>query len=344
MVEKSTVPVRTAESINRVLKSASTYKFQVLSNPEFLAEGTAVNDLLFPSRVLIGGEQSPEGLQAINTLVSVYANWVPRAQIITTNLWSSELSKLVANAILAQRVSSINSITALCEQTDADIDEISKAIGSDPRIGPKFLKASVGFGGSCFQKDILNLVYICETFGLKEVSEYWHQVVLMNDYQKRRFANKIVKSMFNTVTGKKIAIFGFAFKKDTGDVRETAAEFVMKDLLEERANLAVYDPQVTREHMFEEFSYTLNLKEETFPGMKNLITNVPSALEAATGAHAIAVMTEWDEFATMDYSKVYSVMSKPAFIFDGRNILPHAELRKIGFEVYAIGKSQNKAI
>lgn len=343
VVEKSTVPVRTAESISRVLKSASPYKFQVLSNPEFLAEGTAVDDLLNPSRVLIGGEQSPEGLAAIETLVSVYANWVPRAQIITTNLWSSELSKLVANAMLAQRVSSINSITALCEQTDADIDEISRAIGTDPRIGNKFLKASVGFGGSCFQKDILNLVYICETFGLPEVSHYWHQVVLMNDYQKRRFAQKMVRSMFNTVTGKKIAILGFAFKKDTGDTRETAAEFVMKDLLEENAKLAVYDPQVTREVMFEEFAYTLNLKKETYPGLHESITTCSSAMDAIKGAHAIAIMTEWDEFKTLDYSKVYAEMAKPAFIFDGRNILPHNELRKIGFEVYAIGKSTNKA-
>lgn len=245
VVEKSTVPVRTAESIKRVLRASSTFKFQVLSNPEFLAEGTAVQDLLHPSRVLIGGEQTPDGLRAIDTLVSVYANWVPREQIITTNLWSSELSKLVANAFLAQRVSSINSITALCEETDADIEEIARAIGSDVRIGNKFLKASVGYGGSCFQKDILNLVYICETFGLKEVADYWHQVVLMNDYQKRRFSHKIVRNMFNTVTGKKIAIFGFAFKKDTGDTRETAAVYVMQDLLAERAELSVYDPKVS---------------------------------------------------------------------------------------------------
>lgn len=338
VVEKSTVPVRTAESIKRVLASASKFKFQVLSNPEFLAEGTAVEDLLHPSRVLIGGEQTPEGLTAINTLVSVYANWVPRAQIITTNLWSSELSKLVANAYLAQRVSSINSITALCEQTDADIDEISKAIGSDPRIGPKFLKASVGYGGSCFQKDILNLVYICESFGLKEVAEYWHQVVLMNDYQKRRFAHNIVKNMFNTITGKKLAILGFAFKKDTGDTRETAAVYVMKDLLDERANLSVYDPQVTRHQMFEEFSYTVNVTETTVPGLDKMITTASSALEAATGAHAICVLTEWDEFTTLDYKHIYEVMSKPAFIFDGRNILNHNELRQIGFDVYAIGK------
>ena len=342
VVEKSTVPVRTAESIKRVLKSASTYKFQVLSNPEFLAEGTAIDDLLKPSRVLIGGEQTDEGKAAIATLVSVYANWVPREQIITTNLWSSELAKLVANAFLAQRVSSINSISALCEETDADIDEIARAIGTDYRIGNKFLKASVGYGGSCFQKDILNLVYICETFGLKEVSEYWYQVVAMNDYQKRRFAFKMVRNMFNTVTGKKIAIFGFAFKKDTGDTRETAAAFVMKDLLDERASLAVYDPQVKREQMFEEFNYTLNVNQTTFPGLDSMITTCSSAMESCKDAHAIAVMTEWDEFKTYDYKKIYEVMSKPAFIFDGRNILPHAELREIGFEVYAIGKPATK--
>lgn len=342
VVEKSTVPVRTADAVKRVLASASTFKFQVLSNPEFLAEGTAISDLLNPARVLIGGEQTPDGLKAIQTLVEVYANWVPREQILTTNLWSSELSKLVANAYLAQRVSSINSITALCESTDADIDEISRAIGSDPRIGPKFLKASVGYGGSCFQKDILNLVYICDTFGLKEVSEYWHQVVLMNDYQKRRFSNKMVQAMFNTVTGKKISILGFAFKKDTGDTRETAAAYVMKDLLDERAQLQVYDPQVTREQMWMEMDYTMGVSEATLPGVDKMVTTCSTALESVTGAHAVAVLTEWDEFAALDFQKVYNAMCKPAFVFDGRNILPHDELRKIGFEVYAIGKPAQK--
>lgn len=340
VVEKSTVPVRTADSIKRVLKSASSLQFQVLSNPEFLAEGTAIDDLLHPSRVLIGGEQTPEGLAAIDTLVSVYANWVPREQIITTNLWSSELSKLVANAFLAQRVSSINSITALCEQTDADIDEISRAIGSDHRIGSKFLKASVGYGGSCFQKDILNLVYICESFGLQECADYWHQVVLMNDYQKRRFAHKMVDRMFNTITGKRIAILGFAFKKDTGDTRETAACYVMRDLLAERAELAVYDPQVTREQMMEEFNYSCNLSESTYPGFNEAVITTGSALEAAKGAHAVAVLTEWDEFKDIDFEALYATMSKPAFVFDGRNILPHDRLRQIGFEVHAIGKPQ----
>ena len=342
VVEKSTVPVRTADSIKRVLKSASTHEFQVLSNPEFLAEGTAVNDLMNPSRVLIGGEQTPGGLKAIATLVSVYANWVPKDQIITTNLWSSELSKLVANAMLAQRVSSINSISALCEQTDADVDEIARAVGSDVRIGNKFLKASVGYGGSCFQKDILNLVYICESFGLPEVAAYWQGVVNINDYQKRRFAYKIVQSMFNTVTGKKIAIFGFAFKKDTGDTRETAAAFVMKDLLAEQAKMNVYDPKVTREQMLMEFKYTLNITPENTPRLDDLIVTVDNAAEAAKGAHAIAVMTEWDEFKTLDFKAIYDSMAKPAFIFDGRNILPHGKLEEIGFEVYAIGKPHAK--
>lgn len=337
-VEKSTVPVRTAESIKRVLASASSHKFQVLSNPEFLAEGTAVDDLLRPSRVLIGGDQTPEGLAAIATLVSVYANWVEESRIITTNLWSSELSKLVANAFLAQRVSSINSITALCDKTDADVDEIARAIGSDVRIGSKFLKASVGYGGSCFQKDILNLVYICESFGLQECADYWNQVVVMNDYQKKRFAQKMVESMFNTVTGKKIAIFGFAFKKDTGDTRESAAVYVMKELLEERAMLSVYDPKVTRAQMFEEFKYSTAVTHDSFSELDRHIVTAESAMEAARGSHAIAIMTEWDEFVALDYQAIYDVMSKPAFIFDGRNILPHAELRAIGFQVYAIGK------
>lgn len=340
VVEKSTVPVRTADSIKRVLKSASSLQFQVLSNPEFLAEGTAIDDLFEPSRVLIGGEQTPEGLAAIATLVSVYANWVPADQIITTNLWSSELSKLVANAFLAQRVSSINSITALCEQTDADIDEISRAIGSDHRIGNKFLKASVGYGGSCFQKDILNLVYICESFGLQECADYWHQVVVMNDYQKRRFAHKMVDRMFNTITGKRISILGFAFKKDTGDTRETAACFVMRDLLAERASLAVYDPQVTREQMMQEFQYSCDLSAATYQGFNEAIITCESAYESAKGAHALAIMTEWDEFKTLDFQRIYDSMVKPAFIFDGRNILPHDDLRAIGFEVHAIGKPQ----
>merc|ERR1711966_251824 len=249
VVEKSTVPVRTAQAVRRVLECDDKgLHFQVLSNPEFLAEGTAIPDLMAPDRVLIGGVQTPEGIKAAETLVSVYANWVPREQILTTNLWSSELSKLVANAFLAQRVSSINSISALCEATGADVSEISRAVGMDDRIGKRFLQSSVGFGGSCFQKDILNLVYICEQFGLHEVAAYWQQVVDMNEHQKKSFTTRIIHTMFNTVTAKKIAIFGFAFKKDTGDVRETPAITICDMLMQDGAILQVYDPQVTRDH------------------------------------------------------------------------------------------------
>lgn len=331
IVEKSTIPVRTAEAIKEILAANTRgIKFQVLSNPEFLAEGTAVADLISPDRVLIGGERTPDGEKAIETLVSVYANWVPRERIITTNLWSSELSKLVANAFLAQRISSINSISALCEATGADVDEVAHAIGRDSRIGPKFLKSSVGFGGSCFQKDILNLVYLCEHFGLPEVASYWDHVVKMNDYQKRRFSSRIVRTLFNTVADKRIAVLGFAFKKDTNDTRESAAINVVRDLLAEHANVVVYDPKVPAEEIV---SDTLG-KGNTNPRL----TVAKSAVEACQGAHAIAVVTEWDEFKTLDYEKIFVSMPKPAFIFDGRNILDLAKLRAIGFRAHAIGK------
>jgi len=339
VVEKSTVPVRTAQAITRVLQSNNKgLSFQVLSNPEFLAEGTAISDLLKPDRVLIGGQQSPEGLKAAETLVNVYKNWVPPDQILTTNLWSSELSKLVANAFLAQRVSSINSISALCESTGADVFEISRAVGMDDRIGKRFLNSSVGFGGSCFQKDILNLVYLCETYGLHECAEYWNQVIVMNDYQKKRFSEKVVAKMFNTVTGKKIAILGFAFKKDTGDVRETPAMFVVRDLLAEQAKIHIYDPEVKREDMWVEMNYTCKVNHENTPQLDESITTSPDAYSACDGAHALCILTEWDEFKSLDYTKIFATMAKPAFIFDGRNVLDHAGLREIGFEVHAIGK------
>jgi UDPglucose 6-dehydrogenase len=338
VVEKSTVPVRTAQAITRVLKSNEKgIHFQVLSNPEFLAEGTAISDLTKPDRVLIGGQQSPEGLAAAEKLVSVYANWVPREKILTTNLWSSECSKLVANAFLAQRVSSINSISALCEATGADVSEISRAVGMDDRIGKRFLSASVGFGGSCFQKDILNLVYLCETYGLHECAAYWNQVILMNDYQKKRFSEKMVAKMFNTVTGKKIAVLGYAFKKDTGDVRETPAMFVVRDLLQEQAKIHIYDPEVKREDMWSEMNYTCGINHENTPGLDEAVTTSPDAYTACDGAHALCTLTEWDEFKTLDYERIFESMAKPAFIFDGRNILDHNKLRDIGFEVHAIG-------
>ena len=330
IVEKSTIPVKTAEAMLTILRSNSKNgTFQVLSNPEFLAEGTAIEDLENPDRVLIGGEQTPEGLAAIEKVASIYARWIPREKILTTNLWSSELSKLVANAFLAQRISSINSISALCEATGADVDEVARAIGKDSRIGPKFLKASVGYGGSCFQKDILNLTYLCQHFGLPEVAAYWESVVKINDWQKARFSGRIVRDLFNTVSGKHIGILGFAFKKDTNDTRETAAIAVCRDLLAEGAKVYVYDPQVSEEQIRGDV-----LGTGTNP---NLIV-VKSALEACDGAHAVAVLTEWDEFKDLDFKKIYDGMLKPAFLFDGRGILPCAMLKEIGFRIFAIGK------
>lgn len=331
IVEKSTIPVKTAETIKDILAAnANGVKFEVLSNPEFLAEGTAVADLHQPDRVLIGGERTPGGEAAVETLAQVYGRWVPRDRIITTNLWSSELSKLVANAFLAQRISSINSISALCEATGADVDEVANAIGKDSRIGPKFLKASVGFGGSCFQKDILNLVYLCEHFSLPEVAAYWESVVKMNDWQKRRFATKIVKGLFNSVAEKKIAVLGFAFKKDTNDTRESAAISVCRDLLAEHARVTVYDPKVPHDEI------RRDVTSNGSDGSRLTIASNP--YEAADGAHALAIVTEWDEFKRIDYRRVFESMSKPAFIYDGRNILDLNALREIGFRAYGVGR------
>ncbi len=344
VVEKSTLPVRTAEAVKRILSSACNgATFDVLSNPEFLAEGTAIDDLLQPDRVLIGGESQA----AIETLCDVYAHWIPRERILTTNLWSSELSKLAANAFLAQRVSSINAMSALCEATGADVDEVARAIGTDSRIGPKFLKASVGFGGSCFQKDILNLVYLCEHFGLREVAAYWEQVVTMNDHQKQRFSERIVKTMFNTVSDKKIAIWGFAFKKDTNDTRESAAIYVCRDLLRERARLCIYDPRVPKEQILGELTKACTdmngqINESDRSLIENNVTIASDCYEAAKDAHSIGVLTEWDEFKDLDFQKVYASMHQPAFVFDGRNLLDRARMTEIGFEVHAIGKSSER--
>jgi UDPglucose 6-dehydrogenase len=331
IVEKSTIPVKTAETIKDILAANSRgHKFEVLSNPEFLAEGTAMADLQAPDRVLIGGERTPGGEVAIRTLADVYAHWVPRTRIITTNLWSSELSKLVANAFLAQRISSINSISALCEATGADVDEVANAIGMDSRIGPKFLKASVGFGGSCFQKDILNLVYLCEHFGLPEVAGYWEGVVKMNDWQKHRFATRIVRALFNTVADKRIAVLGFAFKKDTNDTRESPAIAVCRDLLAEQARVVVYDPKVPAHEIVRDVAGAG--REEP------RLTVATSAYEATQGAHAVAIVTEWDEFKTLDYARILAGMHQPAFLFDGRNIVDLAKLRSLGFRASGVGK------
>jgi UDPglucose 6-dehydrogenase len=335
VVEKSTIPVKTAEALKTVLEANSAGgKFQILSNPEFLAEGTAMADLESPDRILIGGESTPEAQAAVETLVSIYARWIPRERILTTNLWSSELSKLVANAFLAQRISSINAISALCERTGADIDEVARAIGTDSRIGPKFLKASVGFGGSCFQKDVLNLTYLCEHFGLPEVAAYWNQVIQMNDWQKTRFARNIVQTLFNTVSGKKVAVFGFAFKKDTNDTRESAAIYVVRDLLMEQARVVVHDPQVPLSQIREELTY-LGVPTDTLDRQLEFTTD---PISAAHQAHGIAILTEWDQFRQLDWKQIHAHMLKPAFLFDGRNLLDHAAMRTLGFSVYAIGK------
>ncbi len=325
VVEKSTLPVRTAEALKSILDNTGNgVKFQILSNPEFLAEGTAVQDLHSPDRVLIGGVEK----EAVDALVDIYANWVDRSKILTTNVWSSELSKLTANAFLAQRVSSINAISELCEKTGADVNEVARAIGMDTRIGAKFLKASVGFGGSCFQKDILNLVYIAKSYGLNEVADYWEQVIILNDHQKHRFAKNIVKTLYNTVSGKKIAMLGWAFKKDTNDTRESAAIDIAKDLVMEQANVVVYDPKVSEKQIF----IDMGQKSEEL----QVVTNPYSACE---NAHAIAILTEWDEFKNYDWKKIYDSMLKPAFVFDGRNILDRKKMQEIGFVYTAVGSS-----
>jgi UDPglucose 6-dehydrogenase len=335
VVEKSTLPVRTAQAIKDILDNTGNgVNFQILSNPEFLAEGTAIEDLFAPDRVLIGGDTTVEGQDAIRKLVDVYANWVNKELILTTNVWSSELSKLTANAFLAQRVSSINAMSELCEKTGADVNEVAKAIGLDSRIGSKFLKSSVGFGGSCFQKDILNLVYIAKSYGLNEVADYWEQVIIMNDHQKRRFSKNIINTLYNTVSGKKIAFLGWAFKKDTNDTRESAAIYVANDLISERANIAVFDPKVEENQILSDLN---SLESRSAEENKKYISVENSGYDACNNAHAIAILTEWDEFKTYDWKKIYDNMLKPAFVFDGRNVLNKAELEKIGFIYQAIG-------
>jgi len=327
IVEKSTLPVKTAIAMERILSANSNgLSFEVVSNPEFLAEGTAIKDLEKPDRVLIGSKETESGLKARQEIVDIFANWIPRDRLITSNLMSAELSKLVANSFLAQRISSINSISALCEKVDADVEEVAHAIGKDSRIGDKFLNASVGFGGSCFKKDILNLVYLCETFGLYDVAAYWESIVKMNDYQENRFVQTINRALFNTVANKRIALLGFAFKANTSDTRESPAFYITKKLMEEKANVVVSDPKAIKnaEIDLKDFDGSIEYEEDPY--------------KAADKAHAVAILTEWDLYKELDYEKIYSTMEKPAFIFDGRNILDHQKLFKIGFNVYPLGK------
>jgi UDPglucose 6-dehydrogenase len=342
VVEKSTLPVRTAETIRTVLtnNNPNGVHFSVLSNPEFLAEGTAIDDLINADRILIGSEDDENGQKAEKALSDVYANWIPTERIIKTRIWSSELSKLTANAFLAQRISSINAISALCEETGADIDEIAHAVGADSRIGSKFLRSSVGFGGSCFQKDILNLVYLCKYYNLPEVATYWEQVILMNTYQKTRFARNINKALFNTVSGKKIALLGWAFKKNTNDTRETPAMYVARDLILEQAEIHVYDPKVTRDQILRDLKNLLaeNPLEYNINELEKNITIHNEPLQAMKNAHAVCILTEWDEFTTYDWEHFYMQMKRPAFIFDGRNILNAKMMKEIGFNYRGIGK------
>lgn len=331
VVEKSTVPVKAAESICRILK-ANTRKginFQILSNPEFLAEGSAVQDLFNPDRILIGGDRTPEGQAAIKQLCSIYEHWISPEKIITMNTWSSELSKLAANAFLAQRISSINAISAVCEATGADISEVAHAVGTDSRLGPKFLQASVGFGGSCFQKDLLNLVYLSECLNLPEVAAYWNQVVEMNDYQKTRFARRIINCLFNTLADKKLTILGFAFKKNTGDTRESPAIYICKHLLDEGAHLCIYDPKVPKEQIYRDLGDDRAIDSR--------VSVYKDPYTAASGTHALVICTEWEEFLELDYKKMHDIMLKPAFFFDGRKMVDVEKLESIGFHVETIG-------
>jgi len=328
VVEKSTLPVRAAETLAKILHSGSnSVDFEILSNPEFMAEGTGIRDMEFPDRILIGSRETPSGLAARQELVDLYRHWVPEKNLITTNLWSSELSKLVSNAFLAQRISSINSIAAICEVTEADVTEVSKAVGRDSRIGAKFLNAGPGFGGSCFRKDILNLVYLCEHYQLNEIAAFWEQVVTLNDYQMEHFVKRILQAMFNTLVGKKIAVFGFAFKPDTGDTRDSPAIYICKRLLEEKAYLRISDP------------HALDNARKDLDGIDAGVEYLEDPYKAAEGVHGLALVTEWAEYSKLDYKKIFDKMEKPAFIFDGRNHLDHKALFDIGFNVYSVGKA-----
>jgi UDPglucose 6-dehydrogenase len=327
VIEKSTLPVKTALAMERILNCRENgVCFDLLSNPEFLAEGTAVQDLERPDRILIGSRETERGLKARETLVEIYASWVPRDKIITSNIWSSELSKLVSNAFLAQRISSINAISALCEKAEADVTEVARAVGMDSRIGARFLNASIGFGGSCFQKDILNLVYLCRNYGLDEVADYWESVVKINRYQQERFIRIMLGAMFNTLAGKKICLWGFAFKADTGDTRESPAIFIARRLLEEHAEIVVSDPKALK-----------NARAD-LAGMEGKVSYIEDPSKAAEGCHAITILTEWNIYRNLDFPKIFKSMAQPAFIFDGRNILNHKRCFDIGFNVYPIGK------
>ncbi len=334
IVEKSTVPVRTSEKIKEILNSnTKNLRFEILSNPEFLAEGTAMRDLEIPDRVIIGGDNTVGGKKAIDSLSNIYSSWVPKQNILTTNLWSSELSKLTANAFLAQRISSINSLSELCEETGADIEEVSKAIGMDTRIGNSFLKTSVGFGGSCFQKDILNLVYISRSLGLQRVADYWEQILIINNHQRDRFTNKIVENIKIQNLAPKVLLLGWSFKKNTNDSRESASIYVANNLLNKNIGIDIYDPKVRQKQI------NLDLSNLNSSYNKSLVNIINDPFLNISNYNSIAIMTEWDEFKNFDWEAVYKKIKKPAFIFDGRNILNLDLINKIGFNYFGLGRN-----
>ena len=335
IVEKSTVPVRTAELIRKILVSSQEKEdkhtgksFSVLSSPEFLAEGSAIKDLENPDRVLIGGDDQ----DSIKKLSLIYQNWIPKSKIFITNLWSSELSKLTANAFLAQRISSINSISALCEPTGADVREVAMAIGADSRIGNKFLNSGPGFGGSCFQKDLLNIVYLCRYYGLEEPANYWEQVIFLNEWQKKRISKLIIQAFFGTLSSKKIVLLGFSFKSNTNDIRESPSITIAKDLLENGANLYIHDPKVSE-------SQILN-------AMKKAITNSTEGEcffskdlnSVFIDADAIVILTEWDDYFNISWKNVCKLMRKPSWLFDSRGIVENKDLLGTNFNFWKVGK------
>ncbi len=343
VVEKSTIPVKTAEVIKKILISSQkglekkpSKSFTVLSSPEFLAEGTAIDDLINPSRVLIGGESK----SSIDALVNIYKNWVSEDKIIKTNIWSSELSKLTANAFLAQRVSSINSISALCEKTGADISEVAKAVGMDYRIGQHFLKSGPGFGGSCFKKDILNLVYICKLYGLNEVANYWKEVLKINHWQQNRLTNIIVKKLFGTVTNKKIGILGFAFKANTNDTRESPAIKICSNLLLEGAKLSIYDPKVKFQEISDSLKNLDNTENDSYK-TDDSICMASSYEQLAKGSDAILILTEWVEFKKIEWLKITKLMRKPSWIFDCRDIVDINQFRESEINIWKLGFGSN---
>ena len=340
VVEKSTLPVRTAAAIKTILEAAQDddqgRTFTVLSNPEFLAEGTAIRDLEVPDRVLIGGED----VQSIEALATVYEHWVPAEKILRTNLWSSELSKLIANAFLAQRISSINSVAAVCEASGADVREVARAIGTDSRIGEKFLQSGPGFGGSCFQKDILNLTYLCNHFGIPEVASYWENVVTFNIWHQHRISRLIVEKLFGTLTGKRVAILGFAFKADTNDTREAPAIRICSDLLEEGAELAIHDPKVKIPQIESDLKLKVAPPEAPSGGEVGSWVSASSVEQAASGADAIVILTEWSQYQSLDWQRLAGVMRRPAWVFDARNVVDPKNVKASGLSLWRVGDGE----